>query len=308
MIRRLRQLRDALERYGRAADQVVGMNRRNGQFVYRHNARKHYPLVDDKLRCKELMAKCEVPMARTLGVCEGLFDVERTVQELSSHSNFVVKPSNGSGGKGILVLGAREEHAESGVSAAWRTPSDRLCSVDEVRSHIANIVFGAFGNKLTDRALIERKITPHPYFLELWPRGVCDLRLIMIEGCPLMAMLRVPTERSGGKANLHQGGLGVAVDIETGRTFRACLGGKALTVHPETGTPLLGAQVPAWLRVVEVARLAASAVPLGYLGVDLVIDDSGTPLVLELNARPGLEIQNVNGLTLEAALHKARAS
>jgi alpha-L-glutamate ligase-like protein len=287
-----------VRRYAQAADHVVGMNRRNADFVYRYNSRKHYPLVDDKIECKRLMAEKGVPMAETLDICEGLFDVERVITGLIGQSEFVLKPSNGSGGKGILVLGKYAPPASADELPSWALPGDRACSGYELQSHLANIVFGAFGRRMSDRALVERKITPHSYLRDLWSDGVCDLRIIVMQGRPIMAMLRVPTQRSQGKANLHQGGIGVAVDVETGRTWRASSMGCSIVTHPETGRSLIGAQLPAWSRVLEVAQLAASSVPLGYLGVDLVVNDAAEPLVLELNARPGLEIQNVNARSI----------
>jgi len=47
-------------------------------------------------------------------------------------------------------------------------------------------------------------------------------------------------------------------------------------------------------------------VPLNYVGVDIVIDETDGPLILEINARPGLEIQNINGFGLGAALENIR--
>ncbi len=41
------------------------------------------------------------------------------------------------------------------------------------------------------------------------------------------------------------------------------------------------------------ARNASHAIPLGYIGVDICIDQTRGPLVLEVNGRPGIEIQNV---------------
>lgn len=299
MIAKLKEIADFVRRYGQSADHVVGMNRRNSELVYRYNQRKYYPLVDDKILCKEHMAAKAVPLSETLDICEGLFDVDRTVDALANESNFVLKPANGSGGKGIVVIGERLE-SESGVE--WTTPGGRQYDRSELRDHLANIVFGGFGRKMSDRALVERRIWPHPEFRNFWSDGVCDLRVIVLEGTPLMAMLRVPTRRSNGKANLHQGGLGVAVDVATGVTRRASLKGESIDTHPETGFPLIGVQLPVWDRVLDVAQRAASSVPLGYLGVDLVIDHLERPLVLELNARPGLEIQNVNARSLDAAL------
>jgi len=124
----------------------------------------------------------------------------------------------------------------------------------------------------------------------------------------VVSMIRVPTAQSGGRANLHQGGLGVAVDLVTGRTFRALHRGRTVERHPESGAPLVDLELPGWARVLEVAASAAHAVPLGYLGVDVVVDRTRGPLVLEINARPGLEIQNVVGEGLARALARAAAA
>jgi glutathione synthase/RimK-type ligase-like ATP-grasp enzyme len=110
-----------------------------------------------------------------------------------------------------------------------------------------------------------------------------------------MAMTRIPTRQSDGKANLHQGALGVAIDIASGTTTQARFLGQSIDRHPDSGIYLTGRAVPFWQEIVELARLAAQAVPLKYLGVDISISPDG-PQLLEINVRPGLEIQNVNGL------------
>ncbi len=306
------RLQGILLAYQRGSQNVVGMNRRNVDFVYEHNQRAQYPLVDDKIVCKELLATRGVPMAATLDVCEGLFDVERCLNGLLDEGHFVLKPANGSGGNGVLVVGDRlsEVPAEGGSAPVrrWQTAGGRLHSADDLHHHLASIVFGAFGRKMNDRALIEEKLEPHPLFAELWSDGVCDLRVIVLRGVPLMAMLRVPTARSAGKANLHQGGIGIAVDITSGMTTRASQKGVAITAHPDNDCALLHRQLPVWDDVLDVARACAASVPLGYLGVDIVIDHRERPIVLELNARPGLEIQNVNGKSLYDVLPVEEAS
>ncbi len=55
-----------------------------------------------------------------------------------------------------------------------------------------------------------------------------------------------------------------------------------------------GKVLPFWQETMEVGRLAARAVPLKYLGVDIGISRRG-PILLEINARPGLEIQRRQG-------------
>jgi len=137
---------------------------------------------------------------------------------------------------------------------------------------------------------------------------VCDLRIIVLKGVPIMSMVRVPTSRSGGKANLHQGGIGVAVELESGTTFRAISKGEIVDTHPESGVKMLGRKIPHWDACLDIAIRASKVVPLDYLGVDIVIDESLGPLILELNARPGLEIQNVNLKSLGEAMLEQRVS
>ena len=289
---RLRRLLDRRRR-------MVGINRRNLTLVYPNNARRDYPLADDKLVAKERFAAAGVPVPETLAICDGLYAVPGVVERLLGRSRFVVKPANGGGGGGILVVGDwREDGSWSRAGGAPLTPL-------HLQRHLADIVFGVHSSQLEDRAFIERRVDPHPLFAGLWADGLCDVRVITLKGAPVISMIRVPTAESGGRANLHQGGLGIAIDLATGKTFRAVHHGAAVTRHPESGSPLLGLEVPSWPQVLEVARRAATAVSLGYLGVDVVVDRERGPLVLEINARPGLEIQNVNGVGLADALASA---
>jgi alpha-L-glutamate ligase-like protein len=290
------RLRGALARRA----EVYGINRRNLALVYPNNDRRHYPLADDKLLAKERFQAAGVPAPETLAVCEGLYAVPGAVEALRGRSQFVVKPANGAGGGGILVVGAWD--AEAGC---WRRAGGEPLTPHTLGRHLADVVFGVHSNQLEDRAFVERRVEPHPLFAGLWGDGLCDLRVITLRTAPVMAMIRVPTAESGGRANLHQGGLGIAVDLASGRTFRALHLGRAVERHPESGARLLGLELPAWPAVLDVARRAAAAVPLGYLGVDVVVDREARPLVLEINARPGLEIQNVNGRGLGPALATA---
>ncbi len=274
---------------------IYGMNRRNVELIYRHNPRRHYPLADNKLLTKQYLLRHGVPVPETLAVCSGLFEVEPTIERLTEESEFVVKPATGSGGDGIVVLGAR-------CGEGWKGVGGRLISDTDLVQHLAHIVFGAFTSQLEDQVLVERRVVPHEMLHELWSDGVSDIRVIVLSGRPLLAMLRVPTHKSRGKANLHQGGLGVAIDIASGRTTRAVSGRVAVERHPESGVPLLGRLIPSWQDVVSLALRAAASVPLGYLGVDIVLDRNRGPLVLEINARPGLEIQNVNAIPLGAVI------
>lgn len=46
---------------------------------------------------------------------------------------------------------------------------------------------------------------------------------------------------------------------------------------------------------------------LGYIGVDMVLDEEKGPLILELNARPGLNIQIANDCGLTLRTHAVEA-
>ena len=275
---------------------VVGINRRNVELVYAHNPRASYRFADDKLLTKKVLQAAGVPVPETLVVCEGLHDIAVGLERLRTLEQFVIKPASSSGGQGIVVV------AESIGDGRWRKPSGVEIDLDALRQHLASIVFGAFGDDLGDCAFVEPRVVSHPLLHALWSEALSDIRVITLDAQPLMAMLRVPTKRSDGRANLHQGALGLALDLESGAVFRAVYQGESIERHPDSGQLLIGLTLPNWSDILDVARRAARAIPLGYLGVDLVLDDQDRAFVLEVNARPGLEIQNVNGRGLGHAL------
>src|SRR5688572_1040037 len=113
-----------------------------------------------------------------------------------------------------------------------------------------------------------------------------------------MAMLRLPTKESGGRANLHQGAIGVGVDIATGITTRAIWHGEQIVFKPGTEKKLRGIKIPSWTTILETAVRTQMSSHLGYIGVDIVLHPDKGPMVLETNAQPGLQIQlaNMEGL------------
>lgn len=277
---------------------LLSLNERNLDFVFNYNERKYFPQVDDKIKCKERLKKNKVAISETLAVCESFASLETVLADISQMENFVIKPSKGRGGGGILLCGDKTEKG-------WKTPSGRVIHIKDIEIHLSNILFGVFslgGND--DRALIERKIVPHTFFTDIYPEGVADIRVIIFKGNEIMAMTRIPTSKSNGKANLHQGAIGVGVDIKTGKLKQASHKGRVLYKHPDTRIKLAEKCIPHWKSVLNTARAAAESVDLLYLGVDLVLDINEGPLILELNARPGLEIQVANQEGLKSLLEQ----
>jgi len=115
-------------------------------------------------------------------------------------------------------------------------------------------------------------------------------------------MIRLPTHLSDGKANLHLGAVGVGIDLSRGVTLQGVQGTEVVVLHPDTGNRLEGLQIPHWDQILKLAAECFNMTGLGYLGVDLVLDQKHGPLILELNARPGLAIQIANGAGLHTRL------
>ncbi|MHB1371831.1 MAG: alpha-L-glutamate ligase-like protein [Pseudomonadaceae bacterium] len=277
---------------------IMGINRRNADYVLKYNKRHLYPIVDDKIITKQRAIEAGIHVPEMYGVIETEKDIEKLKDIVRDHHDFVVKPAQGAGGDGILVIADRFE-------GRYKTVSGKMLSHDEIEHQISNILTGLYslgGHR--DRALIEYRVTPDPIFKSISYEGVPDIRIIVLMGYPIMAMLRLPTRQSGGKANLHQGAIGVGVDLATGITLRGTWLNNKITKHPDTGNAVDGVQLPNWDGFMKLAAGCYELCGLGYIGVDMVLDVDKGPLILELNARPGLNIQIANdcGLT-----HRAHA-
>ena len=129
---------------------------------------------------------------------------------------------------------------------------------------------------------------------ELRKPGLLDLRIVVYRGFPIMAMTRLPTRRSGGKANIHQGAIGAGISISEGRIIAATFLRRSITKHPTSGRALIGFRFNMWEEIMEVASIAGSCMNMGFVGVDLTVAEGRGVVVLEVNKRPGLEIQNAN--------------
>lgn len=273
---------------------VLGMNQRNLHYIYPYNRRRDFPLADDKIVTKEIMQRAGVPVPQTYRVYTHFYELRTVARDLDAYRDFVIKPSQGSGGGGIIVISERR-------GDGWAGPGGAIYHLDDVRKHLSDILFGVYSFDLHDRVLIEQRIAQHPEMTALSPFGLADVRVILLQDQPRLAMTRLPTRRSGGRANLHQGALGVGIDLATGRTTHAILKGEPVERHPDTGVRLIDRTIPFWSDVLRVAGLAARAVPLKYLGVDISLSETG-PVLLEINVRPGLQIQNANEAGLRARL------
>ncbi len=286
---------------------IFGMNARNLGMLLQLNPRKFYPRVDDKVITKEICRTNNIPTPETYAVIECFGDIGRLDEMLApaegqqGHDSFVIKPARGAAGRGVLVIAGRD-------GDGLLTTSGRRVPPEEVRYHLATTLSGLYSlGGRPDKAIIEQRILPHDAFSAISVGGTPDIRVVVHKNAPLMAMLRLPTNASGGRANLHQGAVGAGVDIRTGRTTGGVCKNAFIDLHPDTGNPIAGFQVPFWDQVIDISTRLSKALELGYCGVDIVLDANRGPLVLEANARPGLAIQIANRCGLAASLELTAA-
>ncbi len=267
---------------------ILGMNARNLEFIGRYNRRSLYPLVDNKLSTKHLAQDHNLSTpALHLAISEQ-HEVAGAVDLLGTLDGFAIKPAKGSGGKGIWVITGRDDTDFVKSSGAVITDSD-------LRRHMSNILAGLYSlGGGVDSVIIEDLMRLDPRFQGLSHEGIPDIRIVVFQGYPVMAMLRLATHASDGKANLHQGAIGVGLNIADGSFAGAVQFGRPIERHPDTGKELSAIQIDAWPVILELAAQCFDMTGLGYLGTDIVIDRDRGPMLLELNARPGLAIQIAN--------------
>ena len=273
----------SLQRHG-----ILGINARNLDYIFASNPRQLYRYADNKIETKKIAQAIGVAVPETYGVIAFQGEVRKLSNIVGEHKSFVVKPAHGSGGDGIVVI-------SDVTDEGYRKASGSIVKSGDLQYHIYNILSGMFSlGGQTDKAIVEYAVQFDPVFDEIAYQGVPDIRVIVYRGVPAMAMLRLPTRASDGKANLHRGGVGVGIDLATGTTLAGIQKDRYIDNHPETGHSLRDRQIPHWQTILEMAAKLGDKTEFGYLGVDIVLDREKGPLLLEINARPGLAIQIAN--------------
>lgn len=276
---------------------LLGMNRRNSRYTLVQNPRHFYPLVDDKLKTKEVLEHHQIPTPELYFTISGNYEL-KAIREIKFLREFVVKPARGAEGRGILVITDK-------VGKDWRKASGEVISSEDLEYHISNILAGLYSlGGVDDRAFIEYRIRGHAVFQKIAYQGVPDIRVILYRGIPTMAMLRLPTKESDGRANLHQGAVGAGIDMRAGVSLGGVHDDRLIEIHPDTGASIQGFKIPFWEDILDISAHIYDVFKLGYIGVDFVIDHILGPLILELNARPGLNIQLANREGLLPRLQK----
>lgn len=275
---------------------VLGMNSRNIDYIGRSNDRSRFPLVDNKLKTKKIAEQHGLSVPALFGVVSIQREVQTLGKLIAGIEKFVIKPAQGSGGKGILVI--TERRGEDFIKSTGAT-----LDYQDLKRHTSNILSGLYSlGGRPDVAMIEDMIDFDPVLSNFSHEGVPDIRVIVYRGFPVMAMMRCSTHSSDGKANLHQGAVGVGIDIVTGHSLYAIQKNQKVEVHPDTGFRFDELEIPYWESILNLAAGCFEMTGLGYFGADIVLDRKNGPMILELNARPGLAIQMANQAGLKKRL------
>ncbi len=281
---------------------VMGLNERNLRLVAELNPRRLMRLVNDKTITKRLAIEANIPAPELIGLISNSFDMRGLKAMLDQPNGVAIKPANGSQGNGILVI-------TGPMKGGYKLANGRRIVYEDLRFHVMNILSGMYSlGGLPDTAIIEERVRFAGVFDAISFKGVPDVRIIVLKGVPILSMLRLPTADSDGKANLHKGGVGVGVDLVTGITQLGMQYGQLVDLHPDTANELSGLQTPFWDEMLLMAARAYDVTGLGYLGADIVIDVDKGPLLLELNARPGIAIQVANRYGLRAHVEPVLAT
>lgn len=280
---------------------ILGMNSRNLEFIRPYNLKMAKRLADDKIATKHLLKKNNISAPNLIAKIKS-YDSLESFDWQSLPASFALKPNRGFGGEGIIVVYGKKKNRDD----AWIKADGSLVTVEDLKNHIRNILDGSFSLSGTpDIAFFEERLQLLKLFKPYSFKGIPDIRIIIFNKVPVMAMLRLPTKKSQGKANLQQGAIGIGIDMATGVTTTA-IQGKNKFIEKVPGTRLLlsGIKIPYWKDMLLLASKTQEISNLGFLGIDIAIDKENGPTILELNARPGLSIQLANLAGLKRRLER----
>lgn len=276
---------------------LLGINARNLLYIQKANNKAATKFADSKLKTKHYLSARGIPVPRLLGVIKEHEEISR-YDFGSIAGSCVLKPNRGAGGQGIMVF--KERSGPDFVTVGGKT-----IELQDIKNHIEDILDGRFSmNGMPDTAFFEQRIETHKELAQYCYKGLPDIRIIVYNMIPVMAMLRLPTKKSNGTANLAQGAVGVGIDLATGKPTYISEKYKIVKEIPEVGKFDPDFKVPYFDEMLLIASKCQQITGLGYLACDIAIDAVSGPILLEINARAGLKVQIANKAPLRKRLEQ----
>jgi len=276
---------------------ILWQNERNLEFIKWKNTSFARYLADSKLRTKEFLQSKNIPVPENFYVIKKhsqLLDLDLSILK----PPFVVKPNFGYWWNWILVID-NVDSVGNYITNTWEIISKR-----KMMQHFRDILdwfFSLSWNR--DQVVIERKVELDESIALIWKYWLPDIRVIVYNMIPIIAMLRVPTEESGWKANLHVWACWVWVEVWTWKLTHITSKNKIIKTIPWIGD-IRWLELPHWDKVLELTSSLQQITWIWYLACDIVLDKEKGPLLLEVNIRPWLSVQNANLMPLWARLKK----
>lgn len=281
--------------------QILGRNERYLEYIRPYNKKKSIKIVDDKIQTKKILRKNNIPAPKLIAVIKDKNHLSEF--DFSTLPNsFVFKPVHGVRGGGVEIVYNKNKEGK------WIKSDGKKATDEDLRSSMGDIIDGKYSlfNE-PDKVMIEERVRPHKNFKDYTYKGTPDIRIIVFNKIPIMSYIRIPTRQSDGKANLDLGAIGAGIDMAVGKTTQAIAGKSGYIEYvPDSNLPLSGIKIPFWNRMLRYAIEASQITGLGFAAIDFLIDRDLGPLIVEMNARPGLSIQLANGDGLRWRLKKAK--
>jgi len=191
---------------------------------------------------------------------------EAFLEFVRKYPKIIVKPDLGSLGKGIELFQYTDDDAAKDFFKKFSMDVPMICE-EFVKQHKDMDAF-------------------HPY-------SVNTVRVVTILDDGKVEVVGAAM-KTGGAAdkfvdNMHSGGIGAQVDVETGllTTFGRDYQFKRFSHHPITGVQFVGFQIPNWDKVINLATQAHKRLPQCLIfGWDIAITEDGAEII-EANNAPG---------------------
>lgn len=276
---------------------ILGINARNLLYIRPYNPKKAIKLADDKIKTKQFLSARNIPVPKLINTIRSNKDLDN-FDFGSLPAQFVIKPNHGYGGEGIIPIISKKE-------GSWITAGGRKLNENDIRDHIQDILDGRFSiSNVSDTAFFEQLIVSDEVLDKYSYEGLPDIRVVVHNLIPVMAMLRLPTKESKGKANLHLGAVGVGIDIAKGEATYIAYKKGIIDEIPDGKGKIRGLKIPYWDEILHIASNVQLITNLGYMAVDICLDKNSGPVLLEINARAGLQVQVANLAPLRKRLER----
>ncbi len=317
---------------------ILGNNARNLLYIKKFNDKKGIRLANNKLQTKDFLSERWIPFAKTYGTISSRKELYEFDFSYLPKKNFVVKPNQWSKGQWVYIVKyIEEEHPESFIQEKKPSPKknkrqylwnkiyhlffqkfedlshhhgsyqigNTLLTDHEFRRRLLDILDGKYSMNLGgDKIIIEEKLFAWEFFKEFCEYGLADIRVIVFNLVPVATMLRMPTETSGGKANLAQWWVWLGIEVGSGKITSLLWKNKIYkTKFPKKFIHFQNKKLPYRNDILFLSSKVQYFVNLGYLALDWVITNEW-PKLLEINARAWLEVQKVSNTKLQRVLDK----